>query len=258
MFKWLKLNMCLTVFALNKHSKYKLIMIFNRDESKNRESEPIHWLNNNILAGKDEKEGGSWFGITRKGRMAYLTNFRDPKAFDKKKKSRGFIIKEFLNSNEGVLEFLEKLKTETEEYNPFNLIVSENLENLYYLSSITKEIKAIEDGIHGLSNGLFDEEWPKVRKLKSLFSKAISKASININELFKALSDRETFPLEMLPDTGVGKDLEIKLSPIFVDFEGYGTVSSTVLLIDKENNVFIREKRFVEPKTDLIYRFKLV
>ncbi len=250
--------MCLTVFALNKHPKYKLIMIFNRDERKNRESEPIHWLNNSVLAGKDEKEGGSWFGITRKGRIVYLTNFRNPKAFDESKESRGFIVKEFLNSNKGALEFLEKLKTEINKYNPFNLLVSDNLENLYYLSSITKEIKVIEDGIHGLSNGLFDEEWPKVRKLKSLFSKAISKASIDINELFKALSDRETFPLEMLPDTGVGKDLEIKLSPIFVDFKGYGTVSSVVLLIDIENNVFLREKRFVEPKTDLIYRFKLI
>ena len=250
--------MCLTVFALNKHPKHKLIMIFNRDERKNRESEPIHWLNNNILAGKDEKEGGSWFGITRKGRIAYLTNFRDPKAFDESKESRGFIIKEFLNSNEGALEFLEKLKAKINKFNPFNLLVSENLENLYYLSSITKEIKVIENGIHGLSNGLLNEEWPKVVKLKKLFTETIQEPSVDVNRLFNVLSDREIFPFEMLPDTGVGKDLETKLSPIFVDFEGYGTVSSAVLLIDREDNVFLREKRFVEPKTDLIYRFKLV
>ena len=250
--------MCLAVFALNRHPKYKLIMIFNRDEDKGRESEPIHWLNNNILAGKDEKEGGSWFGITRRGRIAYLTNFRNPKVFDESKKSRGLIIKEFLNSTVGALEFLEKLKTEVEIYNPFNLIVGEKIDTLYYLSSVTKEIKVIENDIHGLSNGLLDEEWPKVVKLKTLFTKSIKEPSIDVNELFNILSDRETFPLETLPDTGVGKDLEVKLSPIFVDFEGYGTVSSTVLLIDKDNNVFLREKRFVEPKTDLIYRFKLL
>ncbi len=250
--------MCLTVFALNEHPKYKLIMIFNRDEDKSRESEPIHWLNNNVLAGKDEREGGSWFGITRRGRIAYLTNFRDPKVFDESKKSRGLIIKEFLNSTVGALDFLEELKTEVETYNPFNLIVGEKIDTLYYLSSVTKEIKIIENGIHGLSNGLLDEEWPKVVKLKTLFSESIQEPSIDVNKLLNILSDRETFPLEKLPDTGVGKDLEIKLSPIFVDFEGYGTVSSTVLLIDKDNNVFLREKRFVEPKTDLIYRFKLL
>lgn len=233
-------------------------MIFNRDEEKSRESEPIHWLNNNILAGKDEKEGGSWFGITRKGRIAYLTNFRDPYSFDKSKRSRGLIVKEFLNSTVGALEFLEKLKLEVEIYNSFNLIVTEKSGILYYLSSVTREIEVIENDIHGLSNGLLDEEWPKVVRLKNLFSKAISKTFIDIKELLDILSDRETFPIEVLPDTGVGKDLEVKLSPIFVDFEGYGTVSSTVLLIDKENNVFLREKRFVEPKTDLIYRFKLV
>jgi len=250
--------MCLAVFALNEHPKFKLIMIFNRDEDKSRDSEPIHWLNNNILAGKDEKEGGSWFGITRKGRIAYLTNFRDPKAFDGNKRSRGLIVKEFLSSKVGALEFLEKLKSEAEIYNPFNLIVGEKVDILYYLSSVTKEIKTIESGIHGLSNGLLDEEWPKVVKLKNLFLNAISKHSIDINELFDMLYDQEIFPLDKLPDTGVGKDLELKLSPIFVDFEGYGTVSSTVLFIDKENNVFLREKRFVEPRTDLIYRFKLV
>lgn len=250
--------MCLTVFALNTHPVYKLIMIFNRDEDKSRESEPIHWLNNHILAGRDEKEGGSWFGITRRGRIAYLTNFRDPKSFDESKKSRGLIVKTFLSSNENPIVFLDGLLSEVEEYNPFNLIVGERPDELYYFSSVKLSIEKVKDGIHGLSNGLLDEPWPKVEKLKRGFKEAIKDKNVDVNKLMELLSDREVFPLDRLPDTGVGEELEIKLSPIFVDFEGYGTVSSTVLLICRDNSVILRERRFVEPKTDLIYRFKII
>ncbi len=250
--------MCLAVFALNTHPAYKLIMIFNRDEDKSRGSEPIHWLNNNILAGRDEKEGGSWFGITRRGRIAYLTNFRDPKNFDENKKSRGLIVKSFLNSKDNPEVFLKNLLENIRDYNPFNLVVGKTPDELYYLSSANLNIIKIEDGIHGLSNGLLDEPWPKVEKLKKGFKEAIREEDIDVDKLFRLLSDRETFPLDILPDTGVGDELEVKLSPIFVDFEGYGTVSSTVLLVCRDNSVVLREKRFVEPKTDLIYRFKIV
>ncbi len=249
--------MCITVFALNAHPNYKLIMIFNRDEDKSRESEPIHWLNNNILAGMDEKEGGSWFGITRRGRIAYLTNFRDPESFDENKRSRGLIVKSFLNSEESSVDFLNRLLDKVYEYNPFNLIVGESPERLYYFSSVNLNIVKIEDGVHGLSNGLIDEPWPKVEKLKKGFKEVINETEIDVNRLFDILSDRESFPFEMLPDTGVGGELEVKLSPIFVDFNGYGTISSTVLLVDKDNGVALRERRFVEPKTDLIYKFKI-
>jgi len=250
--------MCLAVFALNAHSVYKLIMIFNRDEDKSRESEPIHWLNNNILAGRDEKEGGSWFGITRRGRIAYLTNFRDPENFDESKKSRGLIVKSFLNSDESAVDFLNGLLEEVDKYNPFNLIVGERPDELYYFSSVRLSVERIDDGVHGLSNGVLDEPWPKVEKLKRGFENAIKEKDIDINELMELLSDREVFPSDRLPDTGVGEELEVKLSPIFVDFEGYGTVSSTVLLVDRDNGVILRERRFVEPRTDLIYKFKII
>lgn len=246
------------VFALNEHPRYKLVMIFNRDEDKNRDSEPIHWLNNNVLAGRDEKEGGSWFGITRRGRIAYLTNFRDPDSFRKDAKSRGFIVKSFLLSNDSPEVFIDNLRGEVDEYNSFNLIVGANPDEMFYFSSVTGETKRIRSGIHGLSNGLLDEPWPKVEKLKAGFKNIVSKEEISIERLFELLEDRERFPIEMLPNTGVGEELEVKLSPIFVDFEGYGTISSAVLLISKNNDVILREKRFVEPKTDLIYRFAIV
>ena len=40
------------------------------------------------------------------------------------------------------------------------------------------------------------------------------------------------FPEESLPDTGVGLEWEKAMQSIFVDYEAYGTRSSTVILYD--------------------------
>ena len=44
--------------------KYKLIIAANRDEFMDREASPLHIWNdaNDIVAGKDKKEGGTWMG----------------------------------------------------------------------------------------------------------------------------------------------------------------------------------------------------
>ncbi len=251
-------KMCLVAFALSIHPKYELVMVFNRDEEKSRGSEPIHWLNNEILAGRDEKDGGSWFGITRHGRIAYLTNFRNPETFREDAKSRGHIVKSFLVSNLTEEDFVKRLRSEIQEYNDFNLIFGVRPNRLFYFSNITDKLIRIKPGIHGLSNGLLDEPWPKVVRLKKMLESKMSKNELTVVELLGLLKDRAIPPPDELPNTGVGLELEMKLSPIFVDFEGYGTVSSTVLLIDRGRNVILRERRFVEPITDLVYRFKIL
>jgi uncharacterized protein with NRDE domain len=48
-------------------------------------------------------------------------------------------------------------------------------------------------------------------------------------------------PDEALPDTGVGIELERKLSPVFVSMKGYGTRSTSVVLWDIEGNLTFSE-----------------
>jgi len=62
--------------------------------------------------------------------------------------------------------------------------------------------------------------------------------------LLSLLADRTPAADADLPDTGVGRDLERGLSPIFVHMDGYGTRSSTVVLIDNRGTVRFHERSF--------------
>jgi uncharacterized protein with NRDE domain len=67
---------------------------------------------------------------------------------------------------------------------------------------------------------------------------------IPIESLLALLADRSIPPDEELPDTGVGIELERLLSPVFISSPAYGTRSSTVLLVDRENTVTFVERTF--------------
>jgi uncharacterized protein with NRDE domain len=58
------------------------------------------------------------------------------------------------------------------------------------------------------------------------------------------LQDGSVAPDELLPDTGVGLEMERMLSPLFISSPGYGTRSSTVILIDRTGGVAFIEKSY--------------
>jgi len=72
--------MCLILFSWKAHPDYELIVAANRDEWRDRPTAPAQWWDDapDLLAGRDLKAGGTWMGITRNGRFAAITNFRDP------------------------------------------------------------------------------------------------------------------------------------------------------------------------------------
>jgi uncharacterized protein with NRDE domain len=63
-------------------------------------------------------------------------------------------------------------------------------------------------------------------------------------QIFALLSDPAPFDDEVLPETGVGPERERLLSPIFITAAGYGTRSSTVILIDRHGYVTFIERTF--------------
>jgi uncharacterized protein with NRDE domain len=71
-----------------------------------------------------------------------------------------------------------------------------------------------------------------------------SKGAALEKALFALLADRHFPSLEKLPSTGVDKEWEKVLSPIFIKSPNYGTRSSTVLLIGKNRRVTFIEKVF--------------
>ena len=253
--------MCLIVFANNFHPVYKLIFAANRDEFYNRPTEAAHFWkdHSDLLAGKDLQAGGTWMGITKSGRFAAITNYRDMKNIKENAPSRGYLTFDFLMSNISPTEYFNNIKNDLNKYNGFNLILGD-VDNLFYISNIKSDLTRIEPGIHGLSNAFLDTPWPKVDKSKQELENAINGNQISEDRLIKILNDKSFAEDENLPDTGVGKELERVLSSVFIKTEKYGTRCSTVLLIDKNNNVKFIEKTFIPEEDSFVgseFKFKV-
>ena len=241
--------MCLINFNFQDHSKYKLIVAANRDESYARPTASAHFWEDEalILAGRDLLQGGTWLGITKNGRFAALTNYLDPSLPIIGRFSRGDIVRQYLTTDVEPLDFIRRLAEDRSLYDGFNIIVG-NGDQLIHYNNILDETNVISPGTHSLSNHTLNTPWPKVVTGKKRLSEYVStnQNSIDMDSLFDILSDHTIAEDNKLPETGVGLEIERVLSPLFIKSPNYGTRSSTVVLIDRENNVSFAERVFVE------------
>ncbi len=238
--------MCLLLFAVDSHPKYRLVVAANRDEYYHRATEPAHfWEDNpNLLAGRDLERGGAWLGITRTGRWAALTNYRERNTAHYAN-SRGHIVRDYLTSDLSPGAFARDLIQEVDEFAGFNLVVGNGREFLYY-SNRGGDPCLLSKGIYGLSNQLLDTPWPKLTHGKSELEKAIADGiDIDVDRLFTILAHQDIAADEDLPDTGVGIEQERLLSPPFITSPAYGTRSSTVILVNQANCVELTERSFL-------------
>ncbi|MBN4062315.1 NRDE family protein, partial [Bacteroidales bacterium AH-315-I05] len=86
---------------------------------------------------------------------------------------------------------------------------------------------------------------PKVNRAKESLESIISKNYFSTESIFEMLDDRTIANNNDLPETGIGMEWESVLSPIFIKTEKYGTRCSTVLLIDKNNQVTFEERSYI-------------
>jgi uncharacterized protein with NRDE domain len=236
--------MCLLLLALQAHPVYKLVIAANRDEFYERPTAPARFWDESptILAGRDLFAGGTWFGITRNGRIGAITNYRDPASVKPAAPSRGNLVSDFLAGDKACKTYLTRLELNAENYNGFNLVVGVK-DLLFWYSNRGHGVQRIMPGIHGLSNHLLNTPWPKVSRAKAAFKNILSNSPVlSPDGLFDMLLNRSIPEDEALPDTGVGMDWERILSPIFIASPSYGTRSSTILLLDRENRVTFLEK----------------
>ncbi|KLU65490.1 hypothetical protein DEAC_c26270 [Desulfosporosinus acididurans] len=256
--------MCLIIFAYDILPDYHLVLAANRDEFYNRPTAAANFWEpeSKILAGQDLEMLGTWMGITRAGRFAALTNFRDPASQIKNPRSRGFLVRDFLRSEEPPQRYLENVNHTQSLYNPFNLLAGD-LSCLMYFSNQGPVVRDLKPGYYGLSNHFLDTPWPKVQKSKDALINYLElnpEGLIAPESLFEILADTNPAQDEELPDTGISRDREKILSPIFIAGKDYGTRSSTVLLLDRKQNVFFQERSFYgnsKSWREVIYQFKL-
>ncbi len=238
--------MCLILFAYDTAGGNRLVLAANRDEFYSRKTAAMHYWEDHpsLLAGRDLDAGGTWFAVHKNGTFAALTNYRDPASLKTDAPSRGDIIPQLLDSGKSIKQGLEDLQSDCRRFNGFNLLAWDG-RNLYWFSNVTEEIQTIEPGIHGLSNHLLNTKWPKVQKGKSELGRAIGpEGHIHRERIFDFLKDTTRFADENLPDTGVGRECERMLSPVFITSETYGTRSSTLLVVDDAGGIDVTERSF--------------
>lgn len=252
--------MCLIAFAYNVHPSYRLILAANRDEFYERPSSSADFWKDHpqVLAGRDLKNSGTWLGITRNGKFAAVTNYRDPSALKSEALSRGQLVSRYLTSNPGADHYLTKIASQVDQYNGFNLLLGDD-DDIFVFSSRGEKQK-LKPGIYGLSNHLLNSPWPKVNRSKRMLKTALEKKGDALEEeLFSLLADRNVPPDSKLPETGVGLEWERILSPVFIQNPIYGTRSSTILLIGKNRRVKFVEKVFDGQKEPwIISRFSFI
>lgn len=234
--------MCLVAIAYKVHPDYPLLISANRDEFFQRPTLPLHLWEEGFYAGKDLQGGGTWMGFHRDGKWALLTNYRDFHQKKQAKITRGKLVSDFLNSTLSPENYLDKVQGKSAEFDGFNLLVSDG-NRLFYYSNYGKEPTELPEGIHGLSNGLLNEPWPKTQLAKKQIQDSLLEP--RAEQLLSILKSQEKYPEELLPKTGVSTEMEIDLSAQLIRMPpSYGTVSASAVLRNNQGLTIIQERTF--------------
>jgi uncharacterized protein with NRDE domain len=245
--------MCLMVFAWHAHPDYPLVLAGNRDEFYARRTRPAAWWGQavSLLAGQDEEAGGTWFGITRRGRLAALTNVRAPTERNPHAPSRGALVLAALQTPEPVDRWLQRHAHRTPVFNGFNLLAGDIMPAVgraagalhYYSNRLEDPVRSLAPGIYGISNAFLDTPWPKVTRAVAQFACSIANR-VRTEDLLELMGDRELARDVELPSTGVPVDWERALSAIQIRANGYGTRATTIVTVRADGLVSFLERTF--------------
>jgi uncharacterized protein with NRDE domain len=244
--------MCLILLGWQAHPRWRLVVAANRDEFHARPTAPAAWWPEHpqLLAGRDLEQGGTWMGVTRGGRFAAVTNFRDPAGVRPGAPSRGRLVSDFLLGEMPSLAYLAGLMPLAPAYNGFNLLVMDGT-TLAWTSNRAPMARTLPPGVYGLSNHLLDTPWPKVAHGKAELREALAAPEAELEErLFATLARRDPAPDAELPHTGVGTELERALSSAFIITPEYGTRCSTVLLLAQDGSGLLVERTTTLPQAE--------
>lgn len=241
--------MCLVAVAWRCHARYPLVLAANRDELYERPTRMAAvWQDApEVLGGRDLQAGGSWLALSRRGRLAAVTNVRLP-GRGPATRSRGALVREFVMGESPAAVAAAASLSLGDEYGPYNLLLWDGRELLHASNHPEPSVVPLPSGIHGLSNGPIDAPWPKVRRLtaglRNWLDALPDTDDPDPTPLFAALADERGAPDDELPDTGVGIELERRLAPAFIRDAHYGTRASSVVLIRDDGQAMLLERNF--------------
>ena len=128
--------MCLILIAHRAVPGQVLVLAANRDEFFARPTGAADYWKEapHVLAGRDLEKGGSWMGVTRDGRWAALTNYRDGSRTVTGSRSRGELVARYLLEGSSAAAYAASIADEGAEFHGFNLLVGD-AEAVHYVSN---------------------------------------------------------------------------------------------------------------------------
>ena len=238
--------MCLILLAWRAHPDFPLVFGGNRDEAYERPtSAAAFWADDPaVFGGRDLEMGGTWLGVSSRGRLAAVTNYRQGPGAAVGARSRGELTAGFLRGDEAPRAYMERVVSRAQDYRGFTLIAGDGVRLCAY-SNRGGAIETLPPGVHGVSNHLLNTPWPKIVRGRQQLAGLLEAGETELAEgLFRTLADRTVAPDAELPDSGVGLQRERELSPAFIAGERYGTRATTVVLVSRGGEVIFRERRF--------------
>ncbi|KJH44760.1 hypothetical protein DICVIV_09219 [Dictyocaulus viviparus] len=260
--------MCVTFIFISDdvNSKYKLIILNNRDENLDRPTLELDWRDG-VLSGVDVQDPvrGTWFGINRAGRVGILLSITQPDSLKKPNcPSRGEIVNDFLKISRPCDEFFNELTQRAQKYNGFQFLGLERKKCGYYaMTSLTSMLhdpvkpQTWPPGTYAWGNSPPEKPFRKVIEGKKLFENFVSSLSseTEVQEIIDGLLKIATDETRYTPDPQVKEQTALPegrydgLCSIMVKFPlnvvRYGTRSHSILIVDHEDNVTFYEKRMV-------------
>ncbi|KAK0187702.1 NRDE protein-domain-containing protein [Armillaria mellea] len=262
--------MCIAFWTLE-HPDYALILCTNRDEFLDRPTLDAHFHSfggnssgeEDVLSGIDVLGGGTWFGMTRAGRIALLTNITEPPPPRPFALSRGSLVSSHLLS-------AAPAPRDT-PFAGFNLLLlvprgggfaAEFVSNGGAGGAIERRAG---DPTGGFSNAVDGEEqWDKVVRGQRAFEGVVEGGGDLVEKLFGLL---EEHPPERVVHRSELKRA-IHVVPLEIGGKMYGTRLSTVLLVRKNGEVLFVERDIwkldhngsvsrAPPSAQRLYRFQL-
>jgi len=209
--------MCVLALWLGLDPQHPLVVGANRDESTRRPSAPPAEIRPGVTAGKDLVSGGTWLGVNKHGLFVAVTNRRTPQP-QANSLSRGLLALETLNCRKlPCVEGIVERRVRDHPVAGFNLVAIVEGQGLCLHYDGTLRRAPFGAGVHVVSSDrdLDDPAMPE-----------------------KAVLDRFVVAHPGVPDPAV---LQTFLAshegerPVCKHGEGYGTVSSTILIDDGQS-----------------------
>ncbi len=224
--------MCLVTFAVRASTRFPLVFAANRDERHARPTRSAGWWDDRpwIFGGRDLLARGGWLAVDRRGRLAAVTNFRDPAALPAPR-SRGSLVTEYLGTDTPIDEFASDLARRSAEYGPFSLLLLDEAAVVY--CSNRAPPARLGDGVYALSNAALGDDWPKTRIARAGLQRLLEH-EMPLEPLFDLLTTRA-------PAT---EQADRYRDALFIDGAEYGTRSSTIVLIDGTGTLTFAERSF--------------